>query len=1224
MCTFDLEEDEYGWPDEFFRLNVQRFTDLLPLVSPETFETFVREVYEEFHLDQSVWTCHLEWIRAALAFHHNRELPRENFLLNRKDYDTFFEKHIDEFLALSEKDDWRPFLERMPGVLANHMIRQVNDKMIVQGMGATINPKLRNYLLEKYRQNPANTVQDIALVEQQFAFYCDFLQKGQPKKLLTEWPTDSKYAYVLQAIISMSEGQEPEKALAYMKKALACEGKKRYFAEPVLNWYYGVALLRDRDNPASVKKMSGLSELKAVRTAPGFEAFYLLTAIGGAVSLDGTTHAIWNRLNDVEGEFSAGQGLYLISAQAFGVHDNSTRTFERKVGSFFERFPILKLEYLLVKGETAEFETLIKAFGINPILPIVREKPLWEKTLIRLLALENTRAPAKKSGKVGSLTRYAYFFNEKDFEIQIRQQKSKDGGVTWDKGKEVSFTTFKKGNAAMTEQDHRVRATLDVIPGYTSRLEMNVFEAIFALEGCQNVFDAHQETRRIEIRSEPLQITVKKTKDNFVVSTNLPKGFNADTWGSRCWNSTDPGLISLFRLNSQELDLLRELQTCSEYPLEAEGKLKEFLELLSRSTSVQSDLLSQSTALKQLNGDARIVFQIQPFNGEFSVSALVKPVLSSTTTCEPGVGVDCMTMTLDGKPVQVTRDRQKERENFEKIATALESIDSCRDGEHSWTVDTANCLMLLEVLRVHSDIAVVEWPQGAKLKVTKGKLNPADLQLSVRSMGHWFTLEGNIKLDAKTVLTVAELLEKIREAKGNFIQLSETEYVALTEQLKKDLSALDSLATRDRKKGALKVSKFNADRLDKLGEEGLNLDADEGFQDLTARIKATEALDVKVPAGLKAELRDYQFDGFEWLTKLSNWGAGALLADDMGLGKTVQTIAFLLEQAKKGPALVVVPTAVVGNWVDELKRFSPSLNPVVYTWETKEARAKLLTKLQAGDVVLVTYGVLTGDIEDFAKVTWTTAVLDEAHAIKNRDTKMSHAVMQLTADARVMLTGTPLQNHLSELWNLFEFANPGFLGSFDEFSQRYVIPVEKNKDRERQRALKRLISPFILRRTKSEVVQELPEKTEITLRVKLSDDEMALYDRLREQAAVNLETGEINPIEALAELMRLRQAACSPALVDASLKDMGSSKTEAFVDLVDDLIEGNHRALVFSQFTSHLALIKEALDVRGIEYLYLDGSMTSTQRTKLVEKFQKGEMPLFLISLKAGGTGLNL
>ncbi|MBQ9240512.1 MAG: DEAD/DEAH box helicase [Duodenibacillus sp.] len=340
----------------------------------------------------------------------------------------------------------------------------------------------------------------------------------------------------------------------------------------------------------------------------------------------------------------------------------------------------------------------------------------------------------------------------------------------------------------------------------------------------------------------------------------------------------------------------------------------------------------------------------------------------------------------------------------------------------------------------------------------------------------------------------------------------------------------------------------------------------------------------------------------------------------MGQGKTLQAIALMLESADGGAALVVTPASVLGNWQGEVRRFAPSLNVLVCA--TSEAVQRAI-KAGPGDVVLVTYGLLAANSRQIAGRTWQTAILDEAHAIKSRGTKMSQASRMIKAEARVLLTGTPLQNHVSELWPLIEFATPGLFGSYAAFCARFAVPIEKERDRPRQHLLRRLLAPFMLRRTKDDVLDELPEKTELDVRVDLSEPERALYESLRERACNQLQTGEVNTMQALAELTRLRLAACHPKLVDASL-EYASTKSEVFMRIAGDLIQAGHRALVFSQFTSHLALIRAELDRAGIGYQYLDGATPAAERLESVERFNKGRTPLFLISLKAGGTGLNL
>ena len=251
------------------------------------------------------------------------------------------------------------------------------------------------------------------------------------------------------------------------------------------------------------------------------------------------------------------------------------------------------------------------------------------------------------------------------------------------------------------------------------------------------------------------------------------------------------------------------------------------------------------------------------------------------------------------------------------------------------------------------------------------------------------------------------------------------------------------------------------------------------------------------------------------------------------------------------------------------------------------------------------------------------ACLDEAHTIKNPNTKMSKAAMKLQAKRKVELTGTPIQNHLSELWNLFQFINPGLLGSAEQFSKKFIMPVEVDHNKERQNQLKKLISPFILRRTKGEVIEELPEKDEIIVPVDLSSDEMTMYEIRRRKTVEAVKSSKTVKVSTLAEITRLRQMACSCSLVDKKWKKT-SSKVEAFIDLAESLNDSGNRALVFSQFTSFFAEIRKAMDKAKLPYLYLDGSTPMKQREKLVADFQKGDCPFFLISLKAGGLGLNL
>ena len=533
-------------------------------------------------------------------------------------------------------------------------------------------------------------------------------------------------------------------------------------------------------------------------------------------------------------------------------------------------------------------------------------------------------------------------------------------------------------------------------------------------------------------------------------------------------------------------------------------------------------------------------------------------------------------------------------------------------------VDTPwECLDILENLQ-GLEMARVEWPEGVKLKLVK-QVSSGDFSVSVRSKLNWFEISGNLKIGENISLTLEQILEQFSGNPGRkFIELGEGEYIGLTEELRKSISSFDSLSVKD--KGILKISQFIAPSLSAFEKEGIRIDGDTGFKTLVNRIDEASKKEYPVPQRLQTSLREYQEEGYRWMEKLSEWGSGACLADDMGLGKTLQAIAMMLHRAEKGASLVVAPASVLLNWLNEINRFAPALNCLVLN--SGANRSEIIKDSSAYDIVLTTYGLLITENE-LQNKDWNMVVLDEAHTIKNRDTKMSKSAMKIKADFRLILTGTPIQNHLSEIWNLFQFMNPGLLGSFEHFQNRFILPIEVEKNMQRKIQLKNMISPFMLRRTKNEVLQDLPGKTEILISVDQTKEEALFYEKLRYDAEQRLNNKEMTAIQTLAEITKLRQAASNMRLLDNTVSKE-SSKMEAFFNLYEEIEDNGHRALVFSQFTSHLALVREELEKRNIKYLYLDGSTPVTERAKLVKKFQTGTEPIFLISLKAGGLGLNL
>lgn len=387
------------------------------------------------------------------------------------------------------------------------------------------------------------------------------------------------------------------------------------------------------------------------------------------------------------------------------------------------------------------------------------------------------------------------------------------------------------------------------------------------------------------------------------------------------------------------------------------------------------------------------------------------------------------------------------------------------------------------------------------------------------------------------------------------------------------------------------------------------------------------------PPGFRAELRPYQREGLAWLDFLADAGLGGVLADDMGLGKTVQVLAHLLSEKQRGrldlPALVVAPTSLVGNWRDETARFAPDLRVLVLHGADRAARYEGIPE---ADVVITTYPLLPRDRDSLCEHRFSLLILDEAQAIKNARSQAAQVVREIPARRRLAMTGTPLENHLGELWAQFDAVEPGLLGSETSFTRLYRTPIEKHGDGERQARLGRRISLMLLRRRKEDVLTELPPKTEIVHSLELAGAQRQLYETLRlaqhervRESIAQRGLGQ-SGIVVIDALLKLRQACCDPRLVklDSARKVKESAKLEALLDLLSGLTSEGRRVLVFSQFAQMLALIGAALDKRRMAYLSLTGDTPSATRGDLVQRFQNGEVPIFLISLKAGGVGLNL
>ncbi len=512
----------------------------------------------------------------------------------------------------------------------------------------------------------------------------------------------------------------------------------------------------------------------------------------------------------------------------------------------------------------------------------------------------------------------------------------------------------------------------------------------------------------------------------------------------------------------------------------------------------------------------------------------------------------------------------------------------------------------------------------------EGKLyrSASGFRIQVSSGIDWFELRGGATYGGMEVPLPA-LLAALKKGES-LVLLGDGSYGVLPEEWLARYAPAAGLG--EAKQDHVRFSGAQAGFLDALLASEPEAACDETFERVRRRLRGFEGVQpADPPAGFLGTLRSYQKDGLGWLYFLREFGFGGCLADDMGLGKTIQVLALLEARRAEGaltrrPALVVAPRSLVFNWAREAARFTPRLRLLDHTGQT---RARAPADLTASDVVLTTYGTLRRDIALLREVVFDTVVLDEAQAIKNAGTQAAKAVRLLRGDQRLALSGTPIENHLGELWSLFEFLNPGMLGASSAF--QFGSRAAKDPDGPARALLARALRPFVLRRTKAQVASDLPERTEQTLRCELVGTQRRLYDELRDHYRASLLSRVAvhglakSTIHVLEALLRLRQAACHPALIDRGRRSEESAKFEVLFAQLDEVLEEGHKAIVFSQFTSLLALVRERLDRRGIRYAYLDGSTGARARESAVDRFQQEPgCPLFLASLKAGGFGLNL
>lgn len=915
------------------------------------------------------------------------------------------------------------------------------------------------------------------------------------------------------------------------------------------------------------------------------------------------------------------------------------------------RLPIEKRGYRWVAREYAELlarigvdteinraraDALGKELGAPSILDTVPRVEPWERSLDALLQLTpveggETKAATEHPERLVWRLDLRPTVQHCHLEPYVQKRLASGG---WSRGRPVALSRLQKEGAVMeflTPADRELCGAVRM-ETYGNRYygqmsySIDVDSALPLLVNHPLVFWSDNPERRVEVATANPELRVLNQGDWILVDL-APRPWASSTIAVI---KESPNRVQVVRFAPEHKRIHAVLgEKGLRVPAAAKERVLKTIGAIAPLLTVHSDIGGGAFEVESVEADPRPVIQLRPYGSGLKALLLVRPFGDNGSCYRPGAGGETVIAEVEGKRLQARRNLADERIRAEILTEHCPVLHRILPFESEWTVEELeDCLELLEQINALGDTVRVEWPDGEKMRVSHSA-SASQFRAQIKRDRDWFSIQGTLKLDESLVIDMRQLLEFVEKSKGRFVAIGEGQFIAITEEFRRRLDELRAYSEPVGK--GVRVHPLAAPALEDFTQQFGELKVDDEWTANLKRLDDSQAIAVSVPSTLRADLRDYQVEGFAWLSRLAHWGVGACLADDMGLGKTLQALGVILARAAEGPSLVIAPTSVVMNWETEIGRFAPTLTPRIFG---PGDRKQTLADLRPFDLLLCSYGLLHQEAEMLAEVQWKTIVLDEAQAIKNMATKRSQAAMSLKGDFRIITTGTPIENHLGELWNLFRFINPGLLGSHEHFNDRFAIPIERYQDKSARLRLKKLIQPFILRRTKNQVLEELPPRTEILRQVELSEGEIAFYEALRREAVEKLAGveklgGDGGPgagtkhLMILAEIMRLRRACCNPKLVAPDI-GLSSSKLAEFEEIVDELLENRHKALVFSQFVDHLTILRERLDAKGIGYQYLDGSTSPRDRKRGVDAFQAGRGDLFLISLKAGGLGLNL
>jgi superfamily II DNA or RNA helicase len=1029
-------------------------------------------------------------------------------------------------------------------------------------------------------------------------------ERGQAEQLLSDYDRSHGSAQgaasVTAVLVLLALGREEAER---MKLARRCLPRRKDRAGPLPGWPRASAepdvsralrtLLKRLTQPETERVRLSVHQLPAA--ASPWEAFVDALTVSLA-ERDEVTRLGWSRRLLADAERADAGGYTWFARQA------------------------RELARVLDRESTPELRNAGPRRPDEPLLcEVVEPEPEWRRALG---ALRGFTESVEAAERVVS-RRVAWYVDMTNGRPEKPALEEFASGTGWTRGRRVTLAELRAVEHDLPAEDRAVLAALDV--GERERLDLPL-ELLDCLVGHPRVFDGARGRRLVELTRGTCRVETRHEHGHLVLSlepAGATEGVNVvvESETHLAVYRVTPSLAKLFALVPSGVRIPER------HELEAIGVLSR----LAEHVEVRSANLG---ARRKLAADATPVLRISPESGAWYVEVGVRPFGPAGRFFPPGLGRAALTRRDGDDWLTAERDLELEKARVREVTAACPSLldalgatDTADDeGAFSASLGEEGLFALLLELKQSELEVALEWQDGRAI-TARGTLGAGALHGALKRNKGWYLVTGGVRIDDLMTLDIAELATLPFTKSGRFLRLPNGDFVEVERRARRVLSLLSNTAETPRRgRAALRIPEAALDTLRSLRDAGYAIEPDADGGDWLARCDRILATEPPLPAGLDASLRPYQLEGYRWLWRFSELGLGVCLADDMGLGKTLQAIALLLSRRGGGPALVVAPTSVTGNWLEELGRFAPGLTVHEYGGKGRAGLLERFCGENGPDVLLVSYALLQQDASELASVTWNTVVLDEGQFIKNAQSLRARAAFALKARYRFAMTGTPVENHLGDLWSIFHFVNPALLGAWKNFQLRFLKPIERDRDSEQRAELKALVGPFLLRRVKDDVLSDLPPVTAVRHSVRLSEDEARRYALLRRQIHEKLHTAygkREHKLQVFTELTRLRRFCCHPRLVFPDAPSEGA-KLSAFLELAEELGDNGHRALVFSQFVDFLHLAREVLDERGIRYSYLDGSTPKAVRPTRIAEFQNGDAPLFLISLKAGGFGLNL